>query len=164
MKIVTLLITLLLALVEVVYRKLMLCYFGYLLFHCLNYQPILGQCFLSLPQKQIGKTGRLYTGMKLYLGSSIRMRYVIPSSGNLSGESQKEEKVGLSVYYHMLFFEKQNEFVQHLFYLTNDDLSFNTITIADASKTQSKYVYVTRVSTRVSIRCIIAPKITLVPQ
>ena len=106
MNIVTPLITLLLALVEVVYRKLMLRYFGYLLFPCLNYQPILGQCFLSLPQRHIGKTGRLYTGMKLYLGSSIRMRYVIPLSGKLSGKSQKEEKVGLSVYYNMLFFEK----------------------------------------------------------
>ena len=56
MNIVTPLITLLLALVEVVYRKLMLRYFGYLLFPCLNYQPILGQCFLSLPQGHIEKT------------------------------------------------------------------------------------------------------------
>ena len=31
----------------------MLRYFGYLLFPCLNYQPILGQCFLSLPQGHI---------------------------------------------------------------------------------------------------------------
>ena len=34
----------------------MLYYFGYLLFPCLTYQPILGQCFLSLPQGHIGKT------------------------------------------------------------------------------------------------------------
>ena len=38
------------------YRKLMLGYFGYLLSPCLNYQPILSQCFLSLPQGHIGKT------------------------------------------------------------------------------------------------------------
>ena len=61
MKKVTLLITLLLlALVEVVfcpsYRKLKLRYFEYLLFPCLNYQSILGQCFFSLPQGHIGKT------------------------------------------------------------------------------------------------------------
>ena len=34
----------------------MLYYFGDLLFPCLTYQPILGQCFLSLPQGHIGKT------------------------------------------------------------------------------------------------------------
>ena len=83
---------------------------------------------------------------------SFRSRYQ-----NVSGKSQKKEKVRLSVYYdnhmniicydnHMLFFEKQNAFVQHLSCLTNDGLSLNANTIADASKTQSKYVYVTRVS------------------
>ena len=39
----------------------------------------------------------------------------------------------------MLLFEKWNAFVQHLSYVTNDDLSLNADTIADASKTQSKY-------------------------
>ena len=90
---------------------------------------------------------------------SFRSRYQ-----NVSGKSQKEEKVRLSVYYHMLFFEKQNAFFQHLSCLTNVDLSLNANTIADASKAKSKYVYVTRVSIRVSIRCNITPKITLVPQ
>ena len=37
------------------YCKLMLRYFGYLLFPCPNYQPILGECFLSLPQGHIKK-------------------------------------------------------------------------------------------------------------
>ena len=101
---------------------------------------------------------------------SFRSRYQ-----NVSGKSQKKEKVRLSVYYdnhmniicydnHMLFFEKQNAFVQHLSCLTNDGLSLNANTIADASKTQSKYVYVTRVSVRVSIRCNITSKMTLTPQ
>ena len=85
---------------------------------------------------------------------------------NVSGESQKE-KVWLSAYYdydhmniicydnHVLFFEKLNTFVQHLSYLTNDGLSLNANTIADASKTQSKYVYVTGVS--------VTSKMTLTP-
>ena len=40
------------------YRKLMLPYFEYLLllFPCPNYQPILGQCFLSSPEGHTGKT------------------------------------------------------------------------------------------------------------
>ena len=37
----------------------MLRYFGYLLFPCLNYQPILDQCFLSLPQGHIEKNMRV---------------------------------------------------------------------------------------------------------
>ena len=94
---------------------------------------------------------------------SFRSRYQ-----NVSGKSQKEEKVRLSVYYHMLFFEKQNAFFQHLSCLTNDDLSLTLSrrrsTHVDASKTQSKYVYATRVSVHVSIRCNITPKIQLVPQ
>ena len=71
---------------------------------------------------------------------------------NVSGKSQKKEKVRFSVYYdynhmniicyynHMLFFEKQNAFIQHLSCLTNYGLFLNANTIADASKTQSKYV------------------------
>ena len=92
----------------------------------------------------------------------------------VSGKSQKKKKVRISVYFgnhmiiicydnHMLFFEKQNAFVQHLSCLTNDSLSLNANTIADASKTQSKYAYVVRVSVFVSIRCNITSKMTLAP-
>ena len=92
---------------------------------------------------------------------------------NVSGKSQKKEKVRLSVYYdynhvkiicydnHMLFFEKSNAFVQYFSCLTNDGLFLNANTIADASKTQSKYVYVTRVSVHISIRCNITSKMIL---
>ena len=59
----------------------------------------------------------------------------------------------ISLHYHVLFFREINAFIQHLSCLTNDDLSLNANTIADASKTQSKYVHVTRVSFRVSVRC-----------
>ena len=90
----------------------------------------------------------------------------------VSRKSQEKEKVRLSVYHdnhmniicndnHMLFFEKYNAFVQHLFCLTNDSLSLNINTIADVSKTQCKYV--TCVSVHVSIRYNITSKMTLAP-
>ena len=52
-------------------------------------------------------------------------------------ESHKEEKVRLSVCYHMLFFEKQDAFVQHLSGPHLSALSLNANIIADASRTQS---------------------------
>ena len=193
----------------------MLYYFGYLLFPCLTYQPILGQCFLSLPQGHIGKTrGFLpfsrgvekeylpelvdnivvvslfcshFTFCFVFLLSilkgpilpwdkiisrflhlnkicdsmvleqvSFRFRYQ-----NVPGKSQKEEEVRLLIYNHLVFFDKYHAFVEHLFCLANDGLFLNTNTIADACKAQSKYMYIIRVSFRVSNRCSITPKITL---
>ena len=150
----------------------MLRYFGYLLFPCLNYQPILGQCFLSLPQGHIKEKHEGFCRFQWVSKRNICLKLVnnivvgllfcfhfafcfvfslsIPKGPtlpwdeiisrlfhlneicdsivseqvsfrsryqNVSGKSQKKEKVRLSVYYdnhmniicydnHMLFFEK----------------------------------------------------------
>ena len=90
---------------------------------------------------------------------SFRSRYQY-----VSGKSQKKDYHIICDDNHMLFFEKQNAFAQHLSCLANNRPSVNTNTIADASKTQRKYAYVTRVSVCVSIRCNITSKMTLAPQ
>ena len=168
----------------------MLRYFGYLLFACLNYQRVQKKniCLKLVHNRVVVLLFRFHFAFWFVFSLSILKGPTLPWDEiisrlfhlneicdsivseqvsfrsryqNGSGKSQKEEKVKLSVYYHMLFFEKQ--FFQHLSCLTNDDLSLNANTIADTSKTQNKYVYVTRVSIHVSIRCNITPKITLVP-
>ena len=195
----------------------MLRYFEYLLFLCLNYQPILATVSFLYPfsrgveKEHLPEIGQQDSSCFAFLfpfcillcfflsilkGPTLPWNKVISRLfhlneicdsivseqvsfrsryQNVSGKSQKKEKVRLSVYYdnhmniicydnHMLFFEKQNAFVQHLSCLTNDGLSLNANTIADASKTQSKYAYVTRVSVRLSIRFNITSKMTLAPQ
>ena len=202
----------------------MLCYFGQLLFPCLNYLPIQANIFFftSRTHRKNMTVSAVFKGcrkkdifMKLvnsivvgllfcfhfdfcfvFLLSILKgqiLPYLISRLFHLneicdfivseqvpfqsqyqyvSGKSQKKETVRLSVYYdshmniicydnHMLYFEQQNAFAQHLSCLTNDRLSLNAKTIADASKAQSKYV--TRISVRVSIRCNITSKMTLAP-
>ena len=97
------------------------------------------------------------------------MRYVIPSLPILLLKCVWEVTEGgkswiIRLLSYDIFREVDNALAQHLSYLTNDDLSLNANTISDASKTQRKYLYVTRVSVRVSIKRNISPKITLVPQ